>query len=405
MKPTSLLPQPNADLIQALNDLPAFLQKVSPLKPKHRRFLPQQVAELSALLTTEREDLPPDYMSRPPLLAAYLRFFFPWNILRQGRLLQGLGSILDLPEGAKILDIGAGPLTFPLALWLAQPALRQRKLHYRGLDRSESALKLGRSLLQELAPNGPWSVELSRSDIQGRGTRQEQVDLLVLANVLNEMDRPGSKRGDRHADSQRRQEQWLQDWSRRLRPGGRVLIIEPGVRSSGKLLTELRAMAMTMGWQITSPCPHGGECPQPGTGRGPWCHFAVPALGAPGWLQDLATAAELPKQRLSLSLLVLERAQDQVTDSISEKPGPEVQCLVRIMSDSLLLPGGRRGVYGCSERGLVLVELSPGVLPAQGDLLSLSFPDKARRDKKSGALVVTLPAAKVVQPRHKQRRR
>ncbi len=388
MRCSSLLPDPHADLTQALDGMPALLQRISPLKSKHRRFLPRQVAELSALLTTDRESLPPDYMSRPPLLSAYLRFFLPWNLLRQGRLLQGLGAILDLPADARILDVGAGPMTFPMALWLARPDLRPHKLHYLGLDRSEASLKIGRSLLAQIAPESPWSVEFSRFDIQGRGLRKAQVDLLVLGNVLNEMDRPSSKRQDRHLDSQRRHEQWLRDWAGKLRPGGKVLIVEPGVRSAGKMLTELRAMALVDGWRIPSPCPHDAECPQPGVGRGPWCHFSVPAVGAPAWLRDLGEAAELPKQRLSLSFLVLERAGAEKSKHQSESS--DVQP-VRIMSDPLVLPGGRRGVYGCSSQGLVLVELSAGPVPMQGDLWPLAFPAKARHDKKSGALVISAP--------------
>ncbi len=395
MKTSRLLPDPAGDLTAALANLPDLLQELVPLKPKHRRLLPRQVAELSALLTVEREDLPPDYMTRPPFLAAYLHHFLPWNLLRQGRLLQGLGPALALPDAARILEVGAGPLTFALALWLARPDLRGHRLHYTGLDRAEAALKAGRNLLARIAPETPWIVRTERGDVRASRARGGPVDLLVLANVLNEMLLVRGKREGRRLDPQERCRQWLEDWLRLVGPKGRVLVIEPGVRASGRMLTGLRQAAVEAGWRVQAPCPHAGECPQPGSGRGPWCHFAVPATGAPSWLHELDAAAELPKQRLSLSFLLLRRpdagaepVQDPGTGSAKRMP-------VRIMSDVLSLPGGRRGVYGCSGRGLVLLELGPGGAPRQGDLLLVQPGGRPRHDRKSGALVISAPDASV----------
>jgi hypothetical protein len=119
-----LFPEPGAELTRGLGELGALLRRIHPLKTKHRATLPGTVRRLSAFLTVERDQLPPDYMNRPEYLAAYVNYFLPWNIYRQGRLLQGLE--LDLPEGTRILDLGAGPLTFLHSLWLARPELRRR---------------------------------------------------------------------------------------------------------------------------------------------------------------------------------------------------------------------------------------------------------------------------------------
>ena len=119
-----LFPLPSAELLDGLAALPRALSRAFPLKAKHRAALPGGIRKLSDFLTVDRENLPRDYMTRPEYLAAYLHYFLPWNIYRQGRLLTGLD--LALKPGARVVDLGAGPLTFLLALWLARPACGNR---------------------------------------------------------------------------------------------------------------------------------------------------------------------------------------------------------------------------------------------------------------------------------------
>ncbi len=391
MNATRLFPDPAQDLRTVLDGLPDLLQRILPLKPKHRRLLPRQVAELSGMLTVDREELPPDYMNRPSYLAAYLNYYLPWNLMRQTRLLQGLAGDLALADGAGILDLGAGPLTFPVALWLARGDLRARTLRCTAVDHSEAVLRAGRNIFGDVAPDAPWSIHTVREDARRTRPQGQGAELLVLSNLLNELDRSGGKRRDRHADSDRLHEQWLQRWYHLTVPGGKVLVIEPGIRTAGRLMGSLRRLALDRGWSVVAPCPHTGDCPQPGVGRGPWCHFAVQADGAPRWLSDLGEAAELPKQRLSLSFLLLERPGAAHAPASSGKATPAGRLPVRIMSDVLSLPDGRRGVYGCCARGLVMVEIGRGAAPRQGDLWRLDVPEKAPRDRKSGALMIKAP--------------
>jgi hypothetical protein len=115
----------SADARRALEQLPAALDAVLPLKTAHRRDLPAAVQELSARLTCERGGNERPYWSSPRLASAYLRYFLPWNLARLIRLMGGL-ELPDPPaeaaQRAMLLDIGSGPLTLPLALWLAKPA-------------------------------------------------------------------------------------------------------------------------------------------------------------------------------------------------------------------------------------------------------------------------------------------
>jgi hypothetical protein len=372
-----LLPPAPASLAQGLADFPAALEGALPLRSRHRAALPSEVARLSEWLTSARDDLPRDYLSRPALLAAYLHYFLPWNLYRQGRLLAGLD--LQLAAGARIVDVGAGPFTFALALWLARPDLRPVPLRYLALDRAAAVLGAGRRLWDHVAPGSAWSVEIAA---QPAGARPlPAADLLVLANVLNEIHRPG---GGDSGDGSAPEARLLERWEAALEAGGSVLVIEPGTRPAARRLVALRDAALAAGWHVTAPCPHQERCPQPGLGRQPWCHFGFAAERVPAWLEDLSRRAGLAKERASLSFLLLQppcgRAQEAVT-------GAEV----RVVSGTFALPAGGRGRYGCSARGLVLLvdrDDPRATGPDAGALVRVEWPERAERDPKSGALVV-----------------
>ena len=373
-----LLPPAPASLVQGLADFPAALQHALPLRSRHRAALPSEVARLSEWLTSARDELPRDYLSRPALLAAYLHYFLPWNLYRQGRLLAGLD--LQLAAGARIVDVGAGPFTFALALWLARPDLRGVPLRYLALDRAAAVLAAGRRLWDHVAPGAAWGVE---SSAQPAGARPlPAAGLLVLANVLNEIHRGGGGDADEESSPGGR---LLERWAAALEPGGSVLVIEPGTRPAARRLVALRDAALAAGWRVRAPCPHGERCPQPGLGRQPWCHFGFAAERVPAWLEDLSRRAGLAKERASLSFLLLEPPGDHAPGEGAT--GAEV----RVVSGTFPLAPGERGRYGCSARGLVLLvdrddPRAPG--PDAGTLVRVDWPAREERDAKSGALVV-----------------
>ena len=369
-----LLPGPSADLVDGLVRLERAVDRAQPLKGKHRASLPGGVAELSEMLTSERDQLPPDYMSRPVHLAAYLRWFLPWNVYRQGRLLQGLP--LELPAEPRVLDLGAGPLTFACALWLARPELRERPVTILAVDRSEAALKAGRQVFTALAGDDcPWRLE-TRGRAAG-GRMGPRADLLVAANLLNELGGDRTARRKRGPD-QEGDERLLESWERQLAPTGRALIIEPGARTASARLVRLRADALEHGWKVAAPCPHGAECPLPGRRSGSWCHFGCDTRGMPAWVSKLAQRARLPKDRVSLSFLLLGRRDVDLPQDGQ----------VRVVSDEFSLDGGGKGRYGCTADGLVvLVGRGP---TSSGELLPLRRPDRSARDPRSGAPLVPL---------------
>ena len=390
MKDPGLFPPPSAELLDGLAGLPRILREVFPLKTKHRDTLPAGIRRLSDYLTVDRENLPRDYMTRPEFLAAYLHYYLPWNIYRQGRLLTGLD--LALKPGSRIVDLGAGPLTFLHALWLARPGLREQELDYLAIDRSEPALKVGRKLFGTLAAQTFWNI---RTDNQPAGRiKFRPADLLVMANFIQEVDRgPRSGRGSRSVgkDIDSPATQMVERWEGQVASDGAILLIESGGRDSGRSLSRIRQTALERGWRITAPCPHADDCPMPGRRNTPWCHFTFPTGDSPAWLSRLSHQAKLPKDRASLSFLLMVRGENPpVRIRPAKSPGKGCS-VVRVVSEGFDLPNGKRGRYGCSEKGLILLEnRRDEQAPVPGGQVTVKWPGQARRDPKSGALTVSL---------------
>ncbi len=291
-----LFPAPGPEAASLLVEYGMVLRQVLPLRASHARDLPSAIQSLSASLTSARGAGPkPGYLSDPRMLAAYAWYFLPWNLYRLIRLVRGLA--LDLPDGSVVVDAGAGPLTFAQALWIAAPHLRSRPLTFVCLDRSRAALALGRELFLTLAgEQGPWRVETVREELPRlpRGG----ADLLVAANVLNEL------AARRSASLSEKAARLAESLAGGLAPGGRLLVVEPGVRASGKLLARLRASLVDEeGLALLAPCPHPGPCPLAARGSGTWCHFTGDAVGVPDWLEALSRRSGLPKRDVSLSFL------------------------------------------------------------------------------------------------------
>ncbi len=403
-----LFPEPDAQAKALLEGYIRVLSRVRPLKAKHAKSLPEDIFKLSRTLTAERGELESDYLTAPGPLSAYLSYFLPWNLWRMVRLFQGLG--LDLPEGGRVVDVGAGPLTVAQALWMALPALRPRRLSVTCLDRTPKPMREGLALMDALRHGRDdarvWSLNCRTG---GPFTRLEQrADLVVCANTLNEL--PLDEKGlllDRVEETGRA-------LLRMLTPGGRILVIEPGTRRSGRILSLLRDVFLEEGLRPLSPCPHAGPCPFPAEGGKGWCHFTFEAHTAPAWLRSLAAKAGLAKNQASLSFLYFANDGESPTegdfddDEAERTPMSEMRIggeegLVRVLSAPFALPGGLRGRYGCCGQGAALLtwpEASP-VLLHPGDLVRpprLPEGQTPPKDPKTGAVILPLIAAQAQAP-------
>ncbi len=416
-----------------LDGFPELVQSVMPLDSRKLHGLPADIRELSHELTDERSERRVGYMNEPPVLSAYIRYYMWWNLVRLTRLFSGVPIALE--DGDAAVDLGSGPLTLPIALWMSRPELRAKKLTWYCVDLSQNALAAGEEIFLSLAAktgNEPWQIVRIKGEL-GVSLRR-RVRLVASANMFNELfwddPDPIEAQAKRHAKS-------LASYAEET---AAVLLIEPGVPLAGRFVSLMRDSLIRLGFRPSSPCPHEGVCPFPGLRGGKWCHFVFDTADAPKALHKLSEDAGLPKDRAALSFVYALRdgskpQPESVTasesadtasgdspegdnpaaidagDAVSASPLERVSLLagrfgvlpVRIASDPIRLPDYRTGRYGCSEMGMVLVtgsgnagkwlaDEAPETGSPSGSLLRLTRPAGKRpdRDEKTGAILIAL---------------
>lgn len=411
----------DGDCAKALAALPGIFDEVVPLTQKHRVELGHTIRSLWEDLTSEREHRAAEYLSSPAYYSAYVRYFLPWNIIRLSSIFSSLP--LDLADGATIVDIGSGPLTVPIALYVARPDLRTKPLTIYCTDKTERVMKVGQTVFESLCARiggvlPPWKIVIARQ--QFGSYLPEKADLLTAANVFNEFFwKSKTPLGTRALLTAKQLMGYIKD-------EGSIFLMEPGDPRSGSFISSIRAALAAFGVKPLAPCPHRSACPMPGLFRSletagdesppsgaetkalgqvvmpkrrdkyPWCHFTIGTESAPGWLKTLSDEAGLSKEKLVFSYLLSTAAKaEPQTRGPSQKgstnQGPASSPLLRIVSEEFPLPENKAGRYACSAEGYSLVRYSPARTAfSSGDLVRLpdagheaepaspSLPDKGR---------------------------
>jgi len=384
--------QAGGDCAKALDALPGIFDEVVPLNLRHRQELGRTIRSLWEDLTSEREHRAAEYLSAPAYYSAYVRYFLPWNIVRLSSIFTSLP--LNLDDGASIVDIGSGPLTVPIALYVARPDLRIKPLTIYCTDKTERILKVGQTIFESLCVRmtgglPPWKIILSRQQFGSHLT--EKADLLTAANVFNEFFWKGKTPLGMRALLAAKQ---LLGY---LKGGGSIFLMEPGDPRSGSFISAIRAALLAFGAEPVAPCPHKRACPMPGIFRSletpsgdppsgadtkpldsvvmpkrrekyPWCHFTIGTENAPGWMKALSDEAGLPKEKLVFSYLLSTISGE----AKSTTPAGATSPLIRIVSEEFPLPGYKSGRYACSAEGYCLIRYSSTRTSfSSGDLLRL----------------------------------
>lgn len=340
----------------------------------------EQIRDLSHYLTDQRGERRLGYMNQPSTLSAYVHYFLWWNLVRLTRLFANLpADFLNLSEEDVCLDIGSGPLTVPLALYMARPELRSKKLKWYCMDISSQALSIGENLMMTISSKlegNLWEIIRVKGDF---GTAiKEKATFVSCANVFNEVIEDRQMPPDYQA---KKCTESILKYVDGAKEDAKVLLIEPGIPSSARLLSLMRASFMRKGFNPVSPCTHCNDCPMEGKKGGKWCNFAFSTEDAPEGLKRISDKAYLQKERAVLSFVALKKSEPAVDD--------ESKLIFRIGSDPIRLPGNRTGYYACSRIGLLLVVTSSSL--NYGDALSIDCPTRSLpTDEKSGAFILNL---------------
>ncbi len=429
---TPLFSAPDSFARRGLEYLFRVLDDVMPMHGSQKRDLAPACRDLSALLTTDRDGLSRPYWTSPRLTSAYLRYFLPWNLVRLSALLPGM-NFGRIPDAPLILDMGSGPLTLPLALWLSRPDLRRRPVTLVASDSTPHILELGRSIFEGmragLDPESPWTIRTMRATVSQAPRRvyakPGSVWMMSMGNVLNEMEERRARPGHQMADRMR---ELLESAWTMLGEDGLLLSVEPGTRQGGRLVAHLRKSALggveeepeyedltafalreeQAGRRMyddddmedddmsdfglpplfmpLSPCPHSGSCPMLDRRSTAWCHVNAPAEHAPEELRSISARAGLDKDSISLSFVLLRKLKEG--EELPQAPARRRAAVpARIVSDAFVVPDyPGRARYACTPLGLALIPASSH-LPAGA--LCQAYPT-SERDRKSRAVILTL---------------
>lgn len=402
---TSLFPPLANDAKRILHSLPGLIDRVFPMPGRFRHGLPDDVAELSRLLTSARTERENYYLGKPALLSAYLRYFLPWNIYRLCRLLASLP--VELKAGAAVNDLGSGPLTLPAALWISRPDLRSVPLEFRCLDRTPAVLDAGKKFFSALtasadgSKNCLWKIITIRGEVKLNGKLSVQLRgkagaLTTAINIYNELFwnfSPADSEGLEYFAE--KQASLLSSITaapaKDADEKGSILIVEPGIPRSGEFISIIRSCLLNKGFPPISPCTHSNTCPFPGgyAGKGrhqsktKWCHFAFDTEDAPEELHKLSAASGIPKERAVLSFILAGG------HCAGEANAQKNKSKIRVISDSFSLGNANAfGRYSCSDKGMVLLTGSRKALDSSppGSLEEASLKN-CKTDPKSGALM------------------
>lgn len=377
------------DAKKIIEEFDKVVESTHPLNSKQKLLLPKQIRSLSHFLTDERGERRLGYMNQTVLLSSYVHYYTWWNLVRLVRLFSNIDKkFFDVKDSSVFLDLGSGPLTVPLALFLSRPELRKKHITFYCLDISQQALAFGENIFLSVAARlkcEPWKIVRVKGELGS--SVKEKADFVTSANLFNELCDDFKNPPDFLAKKYTEQ---ILSYLKLENENARYIIVEPGDPRSARLVSLMRGSFMRRGFFPVSPCTHFCQCPMDGKKGGKWCNYAFKTDDAPFELKKLSEKSELPKERAVLSFVAFQKSKDGQIDGcncfLDERPE---FISMRITSDLIKLPGGRSGYYACSEKGLLLIVTTQQLLSGQ-KIRVLNPQKKLPIDSKSGAYIFEL---------------
>lgn len=388
------------DALYVLENFDQIVQGIRPLNSKQVQNLPKDIKTLSHQLTDERETRRTGYMNANHELSAYVRYFAWWNLVRLTRVFANLPtSAFNLNDNDVLLDIGSGPFTVVIALWLSRPELRNKKLTVYAMDISQSTMSLGEDLYLSVAAKTPPSNKNAESHWNiirikgGIGTPlRKKVNFITSANMFNEL---YQKEHESPEEIANRQIQNLLNYADKRCS---FFIAEPGMPVAGRFISLMRERFIKNHNLIIAPCPHQGKCAMDGNharygGSAKWCNFSFSTENAPKKLLKLSEQSGLPKERAVISFIFATSKTNETKNNINEEYLKNTASNITVVSDPIWIPEHKAGFYSCSEKGMILLINSTGKNIKSGEKIKMSMLkniDILEKDKKSGAIKINV---------------
>jgi SAM-dependent methyltransferase len=259
----------------------------------HATLLPfaQALKRISAAYT---EHTAGRLLRQPVIAASDAEAYALYYTLINAAKVATLTRLVSLPKEASVLDVGCGPGTAFLSLL----ATRSESFNFTGIETSPAMRSVAQKLL------GAWSererlreVALD-SSIARLDTRQ--YDLVLAANVLAE------------TSSEQGRDMTL-NLARKVKPGGALILIEPGQLLHTRRLMELRNLVLS---ELSSfapifPCTRSDDCPMLSTSESDWCHGTL-RWERPRLVRQLDELLGFNKHRIKYSGFVFVNGGDLV---------------------------------------------------------------------------------------------
>lgn len=373
------------DAEEILRDFDKIVSTTHPLNSKQKALLPQQILALSHNLTDRRGERRMGYMNETTALSAYVHYFLWWNLVRLVKLFSNIdNAFFDFNDDCTFADIGSGPLTIPIALLLARPELRNKKVTFFCIDISQQALSFGEDIFLSVAAKlkvSSWKIVRIKGTLDS--SIKEKADLVTCANMLNELYDDASMPPDFLA---KKYSERLISFADLKNSRSKILSVEPGDPRSARLISLMRDAFIRKNFIPVAPCCHCAACPMDGKKGGKWCNFAFTADDAPEELKRISEKAGLAKERAVLSFVAVEYKEVKH----DRNPADDSSLLtLRIASDPIKLPGQRTGYYACSSKGLILAITDHKLF--SGEEINVNSPTKPMpTDTKSGAYILNI---------------
>lgn len=279
------------------------------------------------------------YLADPALRGEYEREIAPRTVASLAKvLLEQFPPGAEARRPARILDLGAGT-------GAGREALQ------RHFGAGPTIVEVDRTATRAGVRVGDVSDPGSLSGASGGG----RFDLVVAAHVLNELfvDDAPARRIDRLSQLVRR---WCEGL---LAASGTLVLLEPALRETSRVLLAVRDQALQAGLHIAAPCFFTGPCPALVQPRD-WCHDSTNAESG---------------RRIDFSYLVLRTSGEPTSDPT----------LFRVVSDPLP-EKGRLRLFACGVAGRhPIIRLDRNQADANADLDRAARGDVVRINRTTSA--------------------